>query len=369
MSQSLLSPAPSCSRVKSLLFGAALSLLVPVASLHSQTTRGTAPLTTDQVYRQLSPKMAEVILLFDAIKGTPIIDLTPQDARQQFAAEDAEKILARGLGTAEAAMPVGKVTDGLTIPGSDGNQIPIRIYTPTGNGPFPVILYFHGGGFVIATIDTYDASARALCDDANAIVVSVEYRKAPEAPFPAALHDAVSSYKWVIGQIGNYNGIASKVAVAGESAGGNLATEVAIDARDEGLQKPTHELLVYPVTSSDVTQPSDLVYTSSALPLNTAGLQYFFKYYLADPSQANDPRVTPINANLQGLPPTTIIAAELDPLQSDGKAYAAKLTQAGVPVAYKLYTGTTHEFFGMGAVVEKAKNAEQYAAARVAASF
>ena len=313
--------------------------------------------------------MAQVIKLFDSIAGTPITALTPQKARQQFAAEDAAKIIARQSGKAEEAMSVEKVQDGLTIPGPAGNEIPIRIYTPAGTGPFPVILYFHGGGFVIATIDTYDASARALCDYAKAVVVSVEYRKAPEAPYPAALNDAIASYKWVIANIGRYDGIASKVAVAGESAGGNLAAEVAIAARDQDLQRPTHQLLIYPVTSSNVNQPSDYLYTDPALPLTTAGLEYFFKLYVTNPSEANDPGVAPVNADLKGLAPATIIAAQFDPLQSDGKAYATKLAAAGNPVAYQLYPGTTHEFFGMGTVVDKAKAAEEFGGARIAASF
>ena len=323
---------------------------------------------TPSTATQLDGDMTSVVLLYDAIKGTPIVDLTPQDARQQFSLQDAAKIIARGFGSAASATPVGKVTDGVTIPGRAGNQIPVRIYTPTGTGPFPVVTYFHGGGFVVATIDTYDESARALANDAHAIVVSVEYRKAPEAPYPAAYNDAIDSYKWVTANIGQYGGIATKVAVAGESAGGNLATEVALAARDEGLQQPTHQLLIYPVTSSNVSQPSDLEYTSSQLPLNTPALTYYFGLY-ASPSQANDPGVAPIHASLQGLPPATIIAAQDDPLQSDGQAYAAKLEAAGVPVAYQLYSGTTHEFFGLGAVVAKAKAAEQFAGARLAASF
>ncbi len=317
---------------------------------------------------QLDQDMTDVVLLYDAIKGTPIVDLAPADARQQFAAEDAAKILARGFGAAPAPLPLGKVTDGLTVPGRAGNQIPVRIYTPAGTGPFPVITYFHGGGFVVATIDTYDASARALASYANATVVSVEYRKAPEAPYPAALNDAVDAYTWVTRNIGTYNGVASKVAVAGESAGGNLATEVAIAARDTNGQRPTHQLLIYPVTSSDVTQSSDRFYTDSRLPLSTAALTYFYAQY-APSSLANDPGVAPIDANLANLPPATIIAAQADPLQSDGIAYAAKLQAAGNQVTYRLYTGTTHEFFGMGAVVAKAKAAEQFGAAQVAASF
>ncbi|MGI4758760.1 MAG: alpha/beta hydrolase [Janthinobacterium lividum] len=338
----------------------ATACLLP--ALQAQT-----PLTTNQLLLRMDRDMAEVVLLYDAVKGTPIVNLTPQDARQQVSIQDTTKILARGEGKAEQPMAVGKVLDGLTVPGRGGNQIPIRIYVPAGNGPFPVVTYFHGGGFVIATIDTYDASARALCNYANAIVVSVEYRKAPEAPFPAARYDAIDAYQWVTKNITTYNGIASKVAVAGESAGGNLAIEVALAARGQ-FQAPTSQLLVYPLTSLNLTQLSDLTFTSSSLPLNTAGLKYFGALYApgADPS---NPDVAPINADLHGLPPTTIIAAELDPLVSDGQAYAAKLTQQGDKVTYQLYTGVTHEFFGLGAVVNKAKAAEMFGAAKLAASF
>ena len=354
-------------------FFACLTLLLasPLSAQTNANEAAVAPLTPSQIQQMLDPQMATVIQLYDVIKGTPIIKLTPQDARQQFAAQDAAKILARAVYGQEAPMPVGKVQDGLTIDGPNGNQIPIRIYTPPGNGPFPVILYFHGGGFVIATIDTYDASARALCDYARALVVSVEYRKAPEAPFPAALNDAIASYKWVTSRAGYYGGIASKVALAGESAGGNLAAEVAIAARDLGLQRPTHQLLIYPETSTNLNQPSDILFeNASNLPLSTPALPYFAKFFITNPAEGdNDPQIAPIDANLHNLAPTTIIAAQLDPLQSDGAAYAAKLQTSGTPVVYQEYFGVTHEFFGMGAAVAKAKAAEQFGAARVAASF
>jgi len=342
------------------------ALLLPFCTLSAQTT---APLTQAQIFQQLDPQMAVVVELYDVIKGTPITQLSAPKARQQFAPQDAAKIIARASGKAEEPMSVMKVQDGLTIPGSDGNQIPIRIYTPQGTGPFPVVLYFHGGGFVIATIDTYDASARAIADYSRAIVVSVEYRKAPEAPFPAALDDATASYKWAINNMSRYNGNQSKVALAGESAGGNLAAEVAIIARDENLQRPTHQLLIYPETTSNLNQPSDLMYTDSSLPLNRAALIYLDNLYLSNPSEAGTPRVAPFNNDLHNLAPATIIAAQIDPLVSDGKDYANKLFAAGNPVAYQLYPGVTHEFFGMGAVVDKAVTAEEFGGARLAASF
>lgn len=348
-----------------------LQFLAPVCLLASSFAHAQAPLTREQLLARMDPDMRNVVLLYDAIKGTHAEQLTPQDARQQFSAQDAAKIIARGPDGIESATPVAKVVDGMTIPGPAGNQIPIRIYYPAGAGvgPYPVVVYFHGGGFVVATVDTYDESARALANGAGAIVVSVEYRKAPEAPFPAARMDAITAYRWVTQNISAYNGLPAKVAVAGESAGGNLATEVAIAARNKEVQMPTHELLVYPVVTSDITQTSDKLFTNSTLPLYTAELPYFSGLYTPNPSEANDPAVTPINANLQGLPPTTIIAAELDPLASDGQDYYLALKAAKNKVRYQLYTGVTHEFFGMGGVVAKAKAAETYGAQQLAASF
>ncbi len=353
------------SALPGLLFTSAL--VAAPAPIIGQTVPN--PLPTGTVLSDLTADMRSVVLLFDAIKGTPIIQLTPQDARQQFSAQDAAKILARGLGSAPNPTPVGKVLDGMTVPGENGTLIPIRIYYPAGAGPFPVLVYYHGGGFVVATIDTYDESARNLCVDADAIVVSVEYRKAPEAPFPAAYNDAIDSYRWVTNNIAAYNGIATKVAVAGESAGGNLAAEVAIAGRDGVVQRPTHQLLIYPITTSNLNQYSDQLYTSSALPLYTPELPYFNAQYVQNPADANNPEVTPITANLANLPPATIIAAEIDPLLSDGQDYYAALLAAGDKARYRLFTGVTHEFFGMGAVVAKAKTAEQYGANQLAASF
>lgn len=314
------------------------------------------------------PQMERVLDVYQLIAGTPIIDLSPQDARQQFSAEDAAKAIARGTGNEKASEPVGKVTDGLVIPGP-GGPLPIRIYTPKGTGPFPVIVYYHGGGFVIATIDTYDASARALANLSKAIVVSVEYRKAPEHPFPAALHDAVAAYQWVRAHAATFDGDSGKVAVAGESAGGNLAAEVCLEARENGFEMPVYQLLIYPVTDLAKTDyPSEKVY-ANAIPLSTPALLYFGKYYLTNPAEATNVDVSPIRANLKGLAPATIIGAQIDPLQDQGRAYAQKLKAAGVPVKYKLYEGVTHEFFGMGAVVEQALDAEELAGTELRAAF
>lgn len=316
---------------------------------------------------QIDPQMLQVLQTYEPIAGTPITQLTPADARQQFAAEDAAKSLARSTGVQPAPNPVGSVVD-TTIPTIGADPIPIRIYTPTGSGPFPVVLYFHGGGFVIATIDTYDASARALANGAGAIVISVEYRKAPEHPFPAALEDALAAYYWTINNVANIKGIPGKIAVAGESAGGNLAAELALTARDLNVQQPVRQVLIYPVVDGSLTAQSEIQY-ANAIPLSTPALVYFFKQYVPAGIDPELPLISPLQANLTGVAPATIIASEIDPLQTQGAQYAAKLTASGVKVDYKLYTGTTHEFFGMGAVVAKAAQAEAQAAADLKASF
>ncbi len=313
-------------------------------------------------------QMAVVLGTFAAIEGQPFYTLSPQDARQQFSTQDAAKIVVRVSGAAKKPRPVGAIVDQLAIPGPGGG-LPVRIYRPTGVGPFPVVVYFHGGGFVIATIDTYDASARALTDLANVVVVSVEYRKAPEHPFPSALEDALSAYKWAVRNSAFLQGIPGKIAVAGESAGGNLATEVCLNVRDQGFRPlPLFQLLVYPITSSDPNTPSKQIY-ANALPLNKPALEFFSRYTYQNPADLNNPNAFPLKARLQGLPPATIIAAEIDPLQSEGAQYAAALRAAGVRVNYRFYPGVTHEFFGLGDVVSTAAQAERDAAADLDAAL
>lgn len=343
-------------------FLAAVALTVSTAASFAQ-----APLSTDQLLLQTDRQEAQILAIFDIFKGTPIHYLSAPDARQQFAAEDAAKLLARASNSEAEPVHLASVYD-LKIPGPESTQLPIRVYTPVGQGPFPVVVYYHGGGFVVATIDTYDASARALASMAGAVVLSVEYRKAPENPFPAAYNDAYAAYQFAHNYASTFNGNPERIAVAGESAGGNLATEVCLRARDEGFPMPVHQLLVYPVTSSDTGQASDIQY-ANAIPLNLADLQYYLSKYVPSNVSANDPRVAPTNATLRGLPPATIISAQIDPLQSDGIAYATKLKAAGVAVNYMLYPKVTHEFFGMGSYVQQAKDAESFAASMLRAAF
>ena len=310
------------------------------------------------------PHMQKVLDALASLGGKPIETLTPEEARKQPSPADAVKKVLTDM--KKSTEPAGGVTEKeMMIAGPLGN-FPIHVYTPEGPGPFPVMVYYHGGGFVIADTKTYDASPRALAKMANAVMVAVDYHQAPEHKFPAAPNDAYAAYEWTIAHAKAINVDPTRVAVGGESAGGNLAAVVSMMARDKKAQMPVHQLLVYPVVSDDMTRPSYVV-NADAKPLNKPMMEWFFKHYGAD---ATNPYAVPMKAtSLQGLPPATIIAAEIDPLLSEGKAYADKLKKDGVAVTYKEYTGVAHEFFGMGAVVPKAKEAEQFAADQLKKAF
>jgi acetyl esterase len=310
------------------------------------------------------PHMQKVLDALKSLGGKPIETLTPEEARKQPTPADAvKKVLSdEGKSTAPEA---GVTVKDMTVQG-DGGSFPVHIYTPEGKGPFPVMVYYHGGGFVIADTKTYDASPRALAKMAKAIIVAVDYRQAPEHKFPTAANDAYAAYLWTTEHAKEFNGEPNRVAVGGESAGGNLATVVSLMARDKKAQMPVHQLLVYPVVDNDMNNAS-YKRNANAKPLNKPMMAWFFKHYAADPAS---PYALPIKAtSLKGLPPATIVAAEIDPLQTEGKAYADRLKKDGVPVSYKEYTGVTHEFFGMGAVVPKAKEAEQFAADALTKAF
>ena len=266
-------------------------------------------------------------------------------------------------------MPLSKVdTMGKDIP-VNGGSIHARIYTPqTSDSSYPVIVYYHGGGWVIADLDVYDGGPRGLAEQANAVVVSVHYRQGPEHKFPTAHNDAFAAYQWVVKNAASIKGNPKMIAVAGESAGGNLACNVSIMARDKGVMMPVHQLLVYPVANNDMNSESYQKY-GTAKPLTKPLIEWMVKNYLPNTDASADPRIALVKANLKGLPPTTIIAAEIDLLQTEGKLLTEKLKDAGVEVDYKLYEGVTHEFFGMAAVVPDAKDAQAMAARKLKNSF
>ncbi|MBC7395963.1 MAG: alpha/beta hydrolase, partial [Bdellovibrionales bacterium] len=237
-----------------------------------------------------------------------------------------------------------------------------------GKAPQPVVVYFHGGGFVIATNDTYDASPRALANQTGAIVVAVEYRKGPENKFPAAHDDAYQSYLWVLKNAASFGGDPNRVAVAGESAGGNLALNVAIMARDQNKQLPVHELLIYPVAGSDLNTES-YKENANAKPLNKPMMAWFLKNYMRTDGDKTDQRLNLVKADLHGLKPATVITAEVDPLRSEGKELALQLETQGVKTQYKNFEGVTHEFFGMASVLDEAKKAQNLASQSLKTAF
>lgn len=313
----------------------------------------------------ITPQMQTVIEKLESYGTPPLYTLTPQEARQAPTIGDAAMDVMKEYNVPMPPVNVDIVDKNIAV---DKDQIQIRIYTPrTGKASYPVIVYYHGGGWVIATIDTYNTSAVELAQKTDAIVVSVEYRKGPEFKFPIAHNDAFEAYKWVLNNAASFKADAKRIAVSGESAGGNLAANVSIMARDKGIMMPLHQVLVYPVANGEIT-PSKITYKDSK-PLSLPLLEWFVVNYLNSPAEALDPRISLVKADLKKSPSTTIIAAEIDVLTSEGQMLAAKYKEAGVAVTYKLYTGVTHEFFGLSPVIPEATKAQELAAKALKAAF
>ena len=314
----------------------------------------------------IKPEMQVVIEKLISLGGKPIETVTGAEARLQPTPTDA--VMAVMKDNNITAPPAQCDTMGKDIPVTGGTTH-VRIYTPkAGKAPYPVIVYYHGGGFVIANIDVYNGGAQALCEQVGAVVVSVEYPKGPEHKFPAAHVLSFDAYQWVLKNFAELKGVSTKLAVVGESAGGNLAANMSMMARDKKIQMPLYQVLVYPMSSNDVNSESYVKY-AAAKPLNKPMMEWFYKNYAGSVVAAADPRLSIVKANLTGLPKTLIIAAEIDPLQTEGKILSDKLTAAGVQTDYQMYTGVTHEFFGMAAVVPQAKEAQALAAKKLKAAF
>lgn len=262
---------------------------------------------------------------------------------------------------------VARVVD-TTAPGP-GSDIPVRVYVPAGEGPLPVLVWYHGGGWVIGDLDSADGPCRALANRAGCIVVSVDYRLAPEHPFPAAVDDAYAAAAWAAEKIADLGGDASRLAVGGDSAGGNLAAVVAQLARSRGGPAIAFQLLVYPATNHGDDSPSMRENADGPL-LTRAWMDWFFDHYLTDPSDGLDPRVSPARAeDLTGLPPALVITAEFDPLRDQGAAYARRLQEAGVQAEHVPYDGMIHGFFQMAGVLDAGRDALDRAGAALRAAL
>ena len=313
--------------------------------------------------------MQKVLNTFAGFDAKAVEKTTPIEARQQPTIADAVKsVLAdQKRDSTPTALVPGVSSRDSTVPGAAGTM-PATVYIPEGPGPFPVVLYFHGGGWVIADRKVYDGGARGLAKQANAVVVSVDYRLAPENKFPAAHDDALAAYRWLTVNAAKVNGDPKRLALAGESAGGNLAVATAIAAHKAGLTAPKHILSVYPVAQSSTDTESYLKY-ADAMPLNRPMMLWFIAQVTTRASDVSDPRIDLVHADLAGLPEVTLINAQIDPLLEDGAQLEQALKTAGVSVERKVYPGVTHEFFGTAAVVQKAEEAQGYAGQRLRESF
>jgi acetyl esterase/lipase len=314
--------------------------------------------------------MHELAQAHNALEPKAIEKLSANEARQQPTIADAVKHLLQkqGRSTDPEVLVPGVTRKSITIP-TRGGPLKALVYLPQGASNLPGILYIHGGGWVIANAEVYDGGARGLAKQADAIVVSIDYRQAPEHKFPAAWEDCIDAWRWLSEHAAAIGADPSRLAIAGESAGGNMAVATAVEAKQLGLPAPRHVLAVYPVAQTGSLNTVSYLENAIAKPLNRPMIEWFLSHLLRSDEDKQDTRLDLVHADLRGLPPVTIINATIDPLRSDGEQLKDALEEAGVPVERKLYTGVSHEFFGAAAVVEKAQEAQAYAGARLRASL
>jgi len=263
---------------------------------------------------------------------------------------------------------VHKIED-RTIPGPAG-EVPVRIYTPEGSDSLPILVFFHGGGWTIGSVNAYDGVCRSLTNQAHCIVVSVDYRLAPEHKFPAALEDAYAATVWVAEHAASIHGDPERIAVGGDSAGGNLAAVVSLMARDQGGPKIVYQLLIYPATDYFIPGTTSVHENAEGYYLTKDTMVWFWQHYANSEGDAHNPRMAPLRAeNFKGLPPALVITAEYDPLRDEGELYAAKLQEAGVSVTSTRYNGMIHGFFAMAGIMDQGKVAIAEAAAALKIAF
>jgi cation diffusion facilitator CzcD-associated flavoprotein CzcO/acetyl esterase/lipase len=285
----------------------------------------------DGVIRPVKPDVAAMLAMMAELGLPPIESLPVPDARAFMEASGA---------MSPPGPDVGEVVDG-TLPGADGSDLDYRLYRPAGDGPHPIVVYFHGGGWVLGSHTSDDALCRDLCSQSGAILVSVDYRHAPEAPFPAAADDAVAAVRWVAEHTEDLGGIPGQLAVAGWSAGANVAAVACQQARDHGGPTILGQLLLTPATDGTTVRPS-MEENAEGYVLTRSLMEWFWDHY-CDPADRADPKASPLRAaDLSGLPPAMIVTCQFDPLRDEGDAYAAALAAARVPVRHLPVEGHTH---------------------------
>lgn len=293
----------------------------------------------------LDPQCKAFLDMLAAGGGPPIEQLPVAEAR-------AASMAMIPLGCPE--QPVARL-ENRTLPGPRG-PIPVRLYHPEPDRQQPVLMFFHGGGFVLCNLETHDRECRALANTSGCAVIAVDYRLAPEHPFPAAPEDCYAATRYVADHPDEFGADPRRLAVGGDSAGGNLATVVALMARDRGGPPLAWQLLIYPLTDFEDDSPSMRAYSRDHF-LTTGALDWFAGQYLPAREDARNPYASPLRADLAGLPPAMVITGECDPLRDQGEAYARRLEAAGVPVVLKRYAGAVHPFFSLGGIVDAGRAA------------
>jgi acetyl esterase len=294
----------------------------------------------------LDPQAQQVVDAMAALNLKPVEDSTPAEAREAMRARTA------ALGPFDE---VAKIADH-RVP-VDGGEIAVRVYSPSGAGPHPVLVFYHGGGWVIGDLYTHDGICRSLTNAAACAVASVDYRLAPEAKYPVAAEDSYTALCWMAANAGRLGIDPRRVAVGGDSAGGNLATVVALMARDRRGPSLVYQALIYPVTDHGFDTPS-YQENATGYVLTREAMRWFWRHYLARDEQGAEAYASPLRAaNLAGLPSALVLTAECDPLRDEGEIYAARLRDAGVPVTLTRYSGMFHGFFRMTRMLDKARAA------------
>lgn len=297
----------------------------------------------------LDPQVKELLQILQQMVGSPLSSLSPTEARKQAAQLRSKPLRPQAIERIE----------NLTIPGPNG-EIPIRIYTPEVSENLPILVFFHGGGWVLGDLEAADPACRVVAASAGCMIVSVDYRLAPEHKFPAPVEDAYAATCWVAKNAENIGGNPHKISVVGDSAGGNLAAAVSLMARDRGQPSLASQILIYPVTSYGFDTESYQLYKQGDCGLSYDDMAWFWNHYLNQKSDGQNPYASPLLApDLTNLPPAFIITAECDVLRDEGEAYAAKLQSAGVPVKLQRYQGMIHGFVGMAPVLDGGKKALQ----------
>ncbi len=307
----------------------------------------------------LDPQIKAILDQAASSGAPPLNTLTPHKARLAFRAM---------LESFTDTPPMVAKCEDHAIPGPEG-EIGLRIYTPEGKGPFPALMFFHGGGWVLGDLDTHDALCRALTREARCVTVSVDYRLAPEHKFPAAAEDCYAASQWAARNRTAIGASSAPLAVSGDSAGGNLAAALCLMARDRGDLRIGYQLLMYPALDASLKTGSMSEFAEGYL-LTRADMVWFWNHYLRTEEDRSNPYACPVAAtDLRGLPPATVITAEYDPLRDEGETYAKRLREAQVRVVARRYDGMTHGFMSMAPFVDKGRKAIEEAAANLRAAF